>query len=464
MARHALPGPDRGQRHPAGRVLRRAVAGRGVGRPRRLAAWSYTAVGRRLVTRQSGARPAGARPRRHHRPHGDGARVGQRLRLLPAADAHDRAGRCRVPRCRSRPGARWPIGSPATSARCPTTFMGSPPVRRFFARITVLWAFVQLTNAAREPVAAGHPVGRDLRARPHRAVVGADRRRRSSPRRSTSSGRCGGTASPSTGGRRPVPRDPRALTLRTADGLTLAADAWLPAEPSRRRWSSWSTASPPTGATRRSWPWPTTCAPPGTPSSSTTCGATASPRACAPSATASGIDVAGRHRGRPGPGAPRGAGRGVARGDRRAAPRRRRSRPGGRRHRQLAGAVEAAQPARRGRGRADPHRRRAGGWRARLGARLDPTWRWTDPPDALAARITVPLAVVHGTGDRFMPTSEAEILHAAGAGADAGHRRLDLVPDMGHAFCTRGPGRSPTPWPGAWPRNGSPRSSSRRVA
>jgi uncharacterized membrane protein len=30
----------------------------------------------------------------------------------------------------------------------PDTFMGSPPVRRFFARITVLWAFVQLTNAA----------------------------------------------------------------------------------------------------------------------------------------------------------------------------------------------------------------------------------------------------------------------------------------------------------------------------
>ena len=30
----------------------------------------------------------------------------------------------------------------------PATFIGSAPVRRFFARITVLWAFVQLTNAA----------------------------------------------------------------------------------------------------------------------------------------------------------------------------------------------------------------------------------------------------------------------------------------------------------------------------
>jgi hypothetical protein len=41
-----------------------------------------------------------------------------------------------------------------------------------------------------------------------------------------------------------------------------------------------------------------------------------------------------------------------------------------------------------------------------------------------------------------MPASEAEILHASGASADPtgarGRRRLDLVPDMGHAFCTRG--------------------------
>jgi pimeloyl-ACP methyl ester carboxylesterase len=109
----------------------------------------------------------------------------------------------------------------------------------------------------------------------------------------------------------------------------------------------------------------------------------------------------------------------------------------------------------------------------RLGARLDTTWRWTEPPDRLAARLRVPYAVVHGTGDRFMPASEAELLHAAGGdtadtadvaaaappdgggtagsvatvGADAAGyvatvgavaRRLDLVPGMGHAFCMRG--------------------------
>ena len=43
-------------------------------------------------------------------------------------------------------------------------------------------------------------------------------------------------------------------------------------------------------------------------------------------------------------------------------------------------------------------------------------------------------------GDRFMPTTEAQMLHGPGP-TPAGsrhHRRLDLVPDMGHAFCTRG--------------------------
>ncbi|HET6949637.1 MAG TPA: alpha/beta fold hydrolase [Acidimicrobiales bacterium] len=76
----------------------------------------------------------------------------------------------------------------------------------------------------------------------------------------------------------------------------------------------------------------------------------------------------------------------------------------------------------------------------RLGVRLDRTWRWSEPPDRLAARLGAPLAVVHGTADRFMPADEAALLHAAGGGAGGhgGRRRLDLVPDMGHAFCTRG--------------------------
>jgi pimeloyl-ACP methyl ester carboxylesterase len=70
----------------------------------------------------------------------------------------------------------------------------------------------------------------------------------------------------------------------------------------------------------------------------------------------------------------------------------------------------------------------------RRGVRIDRRWSWPEPPDALAARLSVPLAVVHGRDDRFMPTSEAQVLHDAAPG----HRRLDLVTGMGHAYGTRG--------------------------
>jgi pimeloyl-ACP methyl ester carboxylesterase len=70
----------------------------------------------------------------------------------------------------------------------------------------------------------------------------------------------------------------------------------------------------------------------------------------------------------------------------------------------------------------------------RRGVRLDRRWSRPEAPDALAARLTVPLAVVHGRDDRFMPTSEAHVLHDAAPG----HRRLDLVTGMGHAYGTRG--------------------------
>jgi uncharacterized protein len=109
--------------------------------------------------------------------------------------------------------------------------------------------------------------------------------------------------------------------------------------------------------------------------------------------------------------------------------------------RELAGVVTVSSPARwavrspRAAGAAVLTRTGVGRRLARrLGARLDTAWRWTDPPEVLAARLPVPLAVVHGTDDRFMPVSEAELLHAAGGG----HRRLDVVPRMGHAFCTHG--------------------------
>ena len=89
----------------------------------------------------------------------------------------------------------------------------------------------------------------------------------------------------------------------------------------------------------------------------------------------------------------------------------------------------------------------------RLGVRLDATWRWAEPPDALAAQLAAPLAVVHGTDDRFMPAGEAEILYGAGgaAGLAPGRRRLDVVERMGHAFCRVGSVRSALPSTGASP-------------
>jgi fermentation-respiration switch protein FrsA (DUF1100 family) len=48
----------------------------------------------------------------------------------------------------------------------------------------------------------------------------------------------------------------------------------------------------------------------------------------------------------------------------------------------------------------------------------------------LAARLAVPLAIVHGARDRFIPPAEGRML----ARAAGGPCRLSLVPRMGHAF------------------------------
>jgi len=65
-----------------------------------------------------------------------------------------------------------------------------------------------------------------------------------------------------------------------------------------------------------------------------------------------------------------------------------------------------------------------------LGVRLAASWRLAASPQRLAASLAAPLAVVHGTADRFMPASEATLLYAAATG----RRRLDLVEGMGHAY------------------------------
>jgi uncharacterized protein len=66
----------------------------------------------------------------------------------------------------------------------------------------------------------------------------------------------------------------------------------------------------------------------------------------------------------------------------------------------------------------------------RLGLRIASKWTNPEPPRRLAARITAPLAVVHGRRDRFISFREGVELHRFAAGP----RRLELVAGMGHAF------------------------------
>jgi len=62
--------------------------------------------------------------------------------------------------------------------------------------------------------------------------------------------------------------------------------------------------------------------------------------------------------------------------------------------------------------------------------RISPRWTHPEPPAALAARLTCPLAVVHGERDRFINPREAAALYSFAGGP----RHLRLVPGMGHAF------------------------------
>jgi pimeloyl-ACP methyl ester carboxylesterase len=59
-----------------------------------------------------------------------------------------------------------------------------------------------------------------------------------------------------------------------------------------------------------------------------------------------------------------------------------------------------------------------------------PRWTNPEPPVDLVPRITCPLALIHGTDDRFVPPGDAAELHALAHSP----RRLELVPGLGHAF------------------------------
>lgn len=68
--------------------------------------------------------------------------------------------------------------------------------------------------------------------------------------------------------------------------------------------------------------------------------------------------------------------------------------------------------------------------RRSIGVRTAPGFTRPSAPVDLATRVRAPLAVVHGTHDRFLSRREAHDLHAAAADGS----RLDLVEGMGHAF------------------------------
>ncbi|MGH9136870.1 MAG: alpha/beta hydrolase [Acidimicrobiales bacterium] len=71
--------------------------------------------------------------------------------------------------------------------------------------------------------------------------------------------------------------------------------------------------------------------------------------------------------------------------------------------------------------------------RARTGVRLAPAWSSPSTPEQLAAHITCPAAIVHGSRDRFIPAAEARLLYER----LPGRRRIDIVDGMGHGFGPR---------------------------
>jgi pimeloyl-ACP methyl ester carboxylesterase len=66
----------------------------------------------------------------------------------------------------------------------------------------------------------------------------------------------------------------------------------------------------------------------------------------------------------------------------------------------------------------------------RSGVRVSPRWDGAPPPGSVAALVSCPAAVVHGTRDRFIPPREAIRLFDRLREP----RRLDLVDGMGHGF------------------------------
>ncbi|HET6873493.1 MAG TPA: hypothetical protein VFH70_01870, partial [Acidimicrobiales bacterium] len=56
-------------------------------------------------------------------------------------------------------------------------------------------------------------------------------------------------------------------------------------------------------------------------------------------------------------------------------------------------------------------------------------------PSDLAGRITIPVGVIHGERDRYVPVDDAVLIHSRLAGP----RRLVVLPDFGHAEAAYSP-------------------------
>jgi alpha-beta hydrolase superfamily lysophospholipase len=65
-----------------------------------------------------------------------------------------------------------------------------------------------------------------------------------------------------------------------------------------------------------------------------------------------------------------------------------------------------------------------------MGVRLARGWSAPESPCQLVTRLNVPIAIVHGDCDRYIPARDASEIHRACTTP----RRLDLVTGMGHAF------------------------------
>lgn len=77
--------------------------------------------------------------------------------------------------------------------------------------------------------------------------------------------------------------------------------------------------------------------------------------------------------------------------------------------------------------RTAPGRWAAARW---LRVRVEPGWRTGETPESMLARVPVPVAVVHGAGDRLLAPSHGRRLHSAAAGRS----RLEVVEGMGHGL------------------------------